>query len=165
MEVLSRVAVLTDEAGRGAYRREYDRLQKSHTTVSEPFPVHRHHQRDRPRRWRRGRRVELDGRSGRSGRRYGGVPMTGGSRGSKQQTARSWTYGHEHEQHAQPSPRARRAGNYLSRSSGRTRIASFLHSSFLFSISEVGGTQVPRYCLGTTEARTARGKSRRHQIT
>lgn len=54
MEVLSRAAVLTDEAGRGAYRREYDRLQKSHTTVSEPFPVHRHHQRDRPRRWRRG---------------------------------------------------------------------------------------------------------------
>lgn len=44
MEVLSRVAVLTDEAGRGAYRREYDRLQKSHTTVSEPFPVHRQHQ-------------------------------------------------------------------------------------------------------------------------
>lgn len=32
------------------------------------------------------------------------------------------------------------------RSSGRTRIASFLHSSFLFSISEVGGTKVPRYC-------------------
>lgn len=91
-----------------------------------------------------------------------GVPMTGGSRGSKQQTARSWTYGHEHEQHAQPSPRARRAG-YCS--SGRTRIASFLHSSFLFSISEVGGTQVPRYCLGTTEARTARGKSRRLQVT
>lgn len=44
MEVLSRVAVLTDEAGRGTYRREYDRLQKSHTTVSEPFPVHRQHQ-------------------------------------------------------------------------------------------------------------------------
>lgn len=32
------------------------------------------------------------------------------------------------------------------RSSARTRIASFLHSSFLFSISEVGGSQVPRYC-------------------
>lgn len=164
MEVLSRVAaVLTDEAGRGAYRREYDRLQKSHTTVSEPFPVHRHHQRDRPRRWRRGRRVELDGRSGRSG--IGGIPMTGGSRGSKQQTARSWRELTATSTSSTRSHLLVRVGQATSRSSGRIRIASFLHSSFLFSISEVGGTQVPRYCLGTTEARTARGKSRRYQVT